>query len=246
MTEDSIFEEQGAPAIPLNLPEIKLELRNKSRQCQDRGLAKTFKWLAEISHALKSVKLEPHHCSAGMSTMQEDEDDLNEFDIYIMAKSYFDLKEYDRCAFFTKDAKTAKVRFLHFYARYLSGEKKRLDDMTDCIKTNDAKQNQFLARLREEMEKLHKTESNLDGYTLYLYGVVLKKLNLNVQARKVLLEAIEKEPCHWGTWLELSGLVNDRNEIQRLELPDHWIKHLFLAHTYLELQLNDQVHMQYP
>ena len=26
----------------------------------------------------------------------------------------------------------------------------------------------------------------------------------------------------------------------KLELPDHWMKHFFLAHTYLDLQLSDQ------
>ena len=35
--------------------------------------------------------------------------------------------------------------------------------------------------------------------------------------------------------------VNDfRGDLARLELPDHWLKHLFLAHTYLELQLNQE------
>ena len=40
-----------------------------------------------------------------------------EADVYLMAKSYFDLKEYDRCAFFTEECKSMKVNFLHFYAR---------------------------------------------------------------------------------------------------------------------------------
>ncbi len=41
-------------------------------------------------------------------------------DVYLLAKSYFDLREYDRCAFFTEDSITLsdRVRFLHFYARY--------------------------------------------------------------------------------------------------------------------------------
>ncbi len=41
----------------------------------------------------------------------------NEMDIYLMAKSYFDLKEFDRCAFFTEDCESPKVKFLHYYAR---------------------------------------------------------------------------------------------------------------------------------
>ena len=80
----------------------------------------------------------------------------------------------------------------------------------------------------------------LDGYCLYLYGIVLKRLNLNDDARDVLVEAIRAEPCHWGAWLELSsGHISERGELDALQLPDHWMKHFFLAHTYLELQLNE-------
>lgn len=58
-------------------------------------------------------------------------------------------------------------------------------------------------------------------------------------ARDVISEAVRLEPCHWGAWLELSGHITDRNEIEHLDLPEHWMKHFFLAHTYLELQLNE-------
>ena len=40
-----------------------------------------------------------------------------ELDAYLMAKSYFDLKEYDRAAHFTEGAKSQKLIFLHLYSR---------------------------------------------------------------------------------------------------------------------------------
>ena len=84
-----------------------------------------------------------------------------EADVYLMAKSYFDLREYDRCAFFTRDGKTSRVQFVHFYARYLSGEKKRLDDMTDFISTVESQQLTYLTELRAEMEKLYDAKVRL-------------------------------------------------------------------------------------
>ena len=48
----------------------------------------------------------------------------------------------------------------------------------------------------------------LDGYLFYLYGIILKKLCLNKLARQMLLEAITREPSHWGAWLELSGKIS--------------------------------------
>ena len=100
-----------------------------------------------------------------------------------MAKSYYDLKEYDRCAFFTKDAKSPRVRFLHFYSKYLAGERKRVDSETDVIVSTEANF-QYLKDLRADLQKYHETHvDNIDGYILYLYGVVLKKLGLNEEAK---------------------------------------------------------------
>ena len=80
----------------------------------------------------------------------------------------------------------------------------------------------------------------LDGYTLYLYGIVLKKMLLMDQAKEVLLESIRLEPCLWGAWMELAHHINDRDTLHSLDLPNHWIKYMFSAHTYIELHLNQQ------
>lgn len=72
-----------------------------------------------------------------------------------------------------------------------------------------------------------------------MYGIVLKGLSLNEEAKGVLIEAINRQPCLWGAWLELAFHVSDRATLLTLDLPDHWVKSLFLAHTYLELQLNE-------
>ena len=100
-----------------------------------------------------------------------------------MAKAYFDLKEYDRSAFFTKDAKSSRVIFMHFYSKYLAGEKKRVDSETDVIVSTEANL-QYLKDLRADLQKHYEgSGTTIDGYILYLYGVVLKKLGLNQDAK---------------------------------------------------------------
>ncbi len=94
--------------------------------------------------------------STGLSELTAEE-----LDVYLISKSYFDLKEYDRCAFFTKKSVESSssprlLVFLHFYSRYLSGEKKRLDDLTDFIAPTEAHQVRHLTDLRAEMEKLYR------------------------------------------------------------------------------------------
>ena len=49
-----------AESIILDLPAIKRELLQKTRECAQRGLGQTFKWLAEISHTLKYADIHSH------------------------------------------------------------------------------------------------------------------------------------------------------------------------------------------
>ena len=140
-----------------------------------------------------------------------------------MAKSYFDLKEYDRAAFFARGLSSPLGRFLHLYSRYMSAEKKRLDDLTDTVVSPDSAQLAALRQLRVELAALQ-AEGALDAYGLYVYGVVLRKLGLAELAAPALVEAIGREPGHWGAWLELSCLVTSRDKLAALQLPDHWCR----------------------
>ncbi|KAL4231898.1 Anaphase-promoting complex subunit 23 [Mactra antiquata] len=164
---------------------------------------------------------------------------LQEYDQFSLATSYFDLREYDRAAFFLKDCVSPKCYFLYMYSRYLADEKRKLDKASDSIGPPDHLDNEHLKTIRIELGKKH-ANKELDGYSLYLYGVVLKKLDLLKDSLDVLLEAIEKEPLHWGTWQELVPLITDREMLLSLRLPSCWIKQFFIALVYLELQLNEE------
>jgi len=230
------------PVIDLDLEAMKRELMVKIRECQERGLTQSFKWLAEILHALRGVKVS----EGNRPVITLSEEDYEDVETYLMSKSYFDLKEYDRCNFFTANCKKSpRAKFLHYYSAYLSGEKKRLDNMQDTPLTpagsaeSGPQQAKYLKHLKAELQKLHENKE-LDGYTLYLYGIVLKKMLLMDQAKEVLLESIRLEPCLWGAWLELAHHINDRDTLHSLDLPNHWIKYMFSAHTYIELHLNQQ------
>lgn len=43
--------------------------------------------------------------------------------------------------------------------------------------------------------------------------MVLKKLELQKEAEKVLVEALHKAPLHWGAWIELAALVTDWDKV---------------------------------
>lgn len=186
-----------------------------------------------MNYSLKDVKLDLHDVTTDIALTESSEED----DTYILAKTYFDLKEYDRAAYFTEKCTTSKARFLYLYSRYLSGEKKKIDDMTDI--PPDPMKNDNVKLLCADLRKDH-LAGKLDGFCLYLFGVTLKKLQLTKEATEVLVESTHKQPMHWGTWLELAALITDREKLENLRLPNHWMKHFFMAHMYLELQLIDE------
>lgn len=248
-----------------DIKEVKSDLLHAINECSQRGLRHTTKWypylfwnlcecvvnttlharfymllylricyrLAELNYSLKNIKLDVHNLTTDIKLVEPCEEE----DTYTLAKTYFDLKEYDRAAYFMKDCTTPKARFLYLYSRYLSGEKKKIDDMTDV--PPDPMKNDNLKLLCTDLRKDY-LASKLDGYGLYLFGVTLKKLQLTREATDVLVESTHKEPMHWGTWLELAALITDREKLESLCLPNHWMRYFFIAHMYLELQLIDE------
>lgn len=164
----------------------------------------------------------------------------DETDAYYVAKSFFDCREYSRAAHFTQHCRSPVPHFLHLYATYMAREKRRLDNMTDSSNlhqpaTSTAEINDLLHDLRG----LH-AQRMLDGYGLYLYGIVLKRIDLPEAAVRVLCEAVRAVPTLWSAWIELAPLVMDRERLVRLQLPQHWMRHIFVAHCMVELFQNDE------
>lgn len=178
-----------------------------------------------------------------MSNLLEEGIAVNELDRYYMAKSYFDCREYDRAAYFLSDCQSPVPKFLHYYSTYMAREKRKLDNLTEdlIIECNTTSPNldRGLTDLMDTLKVEH-NDNKLDGYCLYLYGVVLKKLDLTEQAIDVFLEAVRQVPMLWAAWYELALVINDRQRLYRLAVPQHWMRHIFYAHTLVELALNDE------
>lgn len=161
-----------------------------------------------------------------------------EYDSYILAKSYFDGREYDRAAYFTRSCKSPVPKFLNLYSMYLAKEKKRLDNSPDSTTMLG---NAHLKDLSELMSMLNEdyNHKKLDGFGLYLYGVILKKLDLTQLASTVFLECVHQVPILWSAWLELAPLIQDVEQLRSLSLPKHWVKPFFVGHALIEIFVNE-------
>ncbi|RWS02168.1 cell division cycle protein 23-like isoform X1 [Dinothrombium tinctorium] len=209
-----------------------------------RGLKQSAKWCAELLHSL------PPKCPSS-SIVAEASPLLITASDYLLAKSCYDLGEYERCAHFTKHSTSRDSRFLYYYSRYMSAEKKRLDLMAEmntntssATSSTDNSMNLF-NELRNELQNLHDKGSLEDGFILYVYAIVLLKLDLNSDALKILEKSIRLEPLNWASWHQLALIIEDKAQLDSLQLPTHWFKKLFLGAAYLELQLNEEALLLY-
>ena len=110
----SMLNLDDVPEISLDLGDMKAEISRVQTECCRRGLNQTTKWLAEINFAMKTTPLPADQVPAEELSPGPD------LDTYNLAKSYFDLKEYDRAAYFTRNKNSPLCKFLHLYSRSVS------------------------------------------------------------------------------------------------------------------------------
>ncbi|KAJ1442435.1 Tetratricopeptide-like helical domain superfamily [Sesbania bispinosa] len=243
------------------------ELRIAIRQLSDRCLHSASKWAAEqlvgieqdpakftpsntrFQRGSSSIrrKYRTHEISstpiAGVSyvaTPVMEEDELVDGDFYLLAKSYFDCREYKRAAHVLRDQTGRKSLFLRCYALYLAGEKRKEEEMIELegpLGKSDAA-NHELVSLERELSTLRKN-GTIDPFGLYLYGLVLKQKGSENLARTVLVESVNSYPWNWNAWTELQSLCTTVDILNSLNLNSHWMKDFFLASAYQELRMHN-------
>ncbi|XP_026436292.1 anaphase-promoting complex subunit 8-like [Papaver somniferum] len=175
-----------------------------------------------------------------ISTPIHEEDDNNvDNDFYLLAKSYFDCKEYRRAAHVLRDQTGKKAVFLRSYSIYLAGEKRKEEEVIELdgsLGKSDAVNNELVS-LERELSAQRKN-GTIDPFGLYLYGVVLKEKGRKDLARTVLVESVNNYPWNWSAWSELQCLCTTNDILKNLDLKNHWMKDFFLGSAFQELRMH--------
>ncbi|KAL6005085.1 anaphase-promoting complex component apc8 [Asimina triloba] len=172
--------------------------------------------------------------------IDEELDDIDN-DYFLLAKSYFDCREYRRAAHVLRDQTGRKAVFLRQYALYLAGEKRKEEEMIEIdgsLAKSDAANNELVS-LERELLALRKTGA-MDSFGLYLYGVVLREKGNEDLARTILVESVNSYPWNWSAWSELQSLCTTFDILKNLNLKNHWMKDFFLASAYQELKMYNE------
>ncbi|XP_047311294.1 anaphase-promoting complex subunit 8-like [Impatiens glandulifera] len=247
----------------------RIELRTAIRQLSDRCLYSASKWAAEQlvgieqdpAKATPSVTRFQRGSSsirrrfrtgdvtstpvAGVSyvstpALQEDHEVFDN-DFYLLAKSYFDCREYRRAAHVLRDQTNKKAVFLRCYALYLAGEKRKDEETIELEGTLGKSEavNRELVSIESELSAL-RNNGSIDPFGLYLYGLVLKEKGSEVLSRTVLVESVNSYPWNWSAWVELQCLCTNMETLNSLNLNNNWMRDFFLASTYHELRMHNE------
>ena len=245
------------------------ELFNCYMQSSLRGLKQAAKWAAELLHSIPdgnrnlgfTTTLNTSYAASNISLMDTSfmthtpfMGSSNVMDVdYFLAKSCFDLFEYERAAFITQNSSSQECKFLHFYSRYMAIEKKRQDLLAESSSSNQLSTPAnstsmdlslgLYKELRNDLRDCCSTEKedhDEDSYILYVYAIVLLKVDLEEDAISILLRSIKADTSNWASWNQLALVVEDRDSSESLELPSHIFKRFYHGILSLELQQNEE------
>lgn len=228
--------------------------------------------------------------------------EMQELPKYLLAKTYFDCREFDRCAAVflpsilpqgpltptphnaksrppTKAAKgkgkesspnaetnmvppsnvlpllSQKSLFLALYAKYMSGEKKKDEESEAILGPADGvgAVNKELVGLARSLEGWFADRAarglagSNQGWLEYLYGIVLAKGKTEEAAKSWLIRSVRLYIFNWGAWLELSGLLNQFEDLENIvqDLDRNIMTMIFNLYARQELyQTNETTHNQ--
>ncbi|QPG77069.1 hypothetical protein FOA43_004467 [Brettanomyces nanus] len=202
-----------------------MDLRNSLLEAAtvlaDLHLYQASKWAAEALNGMSPLTQEQifalsqtKHSSAKKSN-QLDPVQLKDAERILLASSYFNCKEFDRCGHVLKGCKSNKAVFLRLYAMYLSGEKRKQFDSDGVLGQKDGKtSNMALSQVLKELSWCKDVSGRLDDpFLLYLAGIVtLKSSNDFRSAQELFYQSLTLYPFNWSCWRELIECLSSFQE----------------------------------
>ncbi|XP_065828222.1 cell division cycle protein 23 homolog [Oscarella lobularis] len=213
----------------MNTAVRKWDLLRAAREMNDRGLVKSARWASEL--AITLPRTAPP--DGWRQSQLDDWNDLDEYDSYSLSKSCFDCKEFDRAAFYLKGCTSLPCVFLRGYSAFL-GHKKRIVEGA-CNSKDNLDSDSMLESLKAEFGTFYE-KGELDGYGLYLYGIILKELGIKGESASIFLKSVHSTPYLWSAWQELADACETQEDLDNLDLPSHWMANVFKAYALVHLR----------
>lgn len=212
-----------------------VDLRIKLFQaCQilcNLNLFQASKWCAEALNGLPEVSTPIKY-----PQIELEENEILDQEKFMLAKMYFNCKEFDRAAHVLKNCKSGNALFLRLYSILISVDKKATEETEGSINigtlnisanpeepledNNEQKEvfnnlNTKLSKILQESEQYHSTNPP-NSFLHYLNGVIYNKKKKFSLAQTCLFQSLEIFPYNWSCWQELIASLNTFDEAMSL------------------------------
>lgn len=252
LNADQVFQDEDKQYSLPQLRSMQKDVRNSIGILSTHCLLFASRWASELlisinkQIAFQQQEQQPQQQSddaemdSKQSKFSEYASNLSQLsDECMLAKTYFDLKDYHRVIEALKNEKNNNYAFfLSTYAMYLVGEQRKEEERSES--NNQLEKTQVMNKnLREIMDKIKKKEESkhrLDTFHYFIKGVALRELNRDNEAIEALIHCVNIFPFNWSAWRSLSELiVNEKIFIMvKSKLLNHWICDIFIAEVMVE------------
>lgn len=203
---------------------LKHNLLKANQVLSNLNLYQAAKWCSEAINGLPKVIGENKGMEIPAITM--DENEVLDYDKFIMARSYFNCKEFDRCSQVLNGCKSGNSLFLKLYCNLISIDKKNCEETDGSVnlfqlpqgsntdnhnndsdsiinQSNSSKDlNSKLSKIIQEITKFQ--ESNKpNAFLYYLLGVIYNKKKNFRLAQQQFYNSLRIFPYNWSCWQEL-------------------------------------------
>ncbi|KAK6453845.1 anaphase promoting complex subunit 8 [Scheffersomyces xylosifermentans] len=198
----------------------------------DINLFQAAKWCAEALNGLPEQKESsedyPDELPHGSIGDDDPRVDQNKF---LLAKTYFNCKEFDRAAHVLKSCKSGNALFLRLYSILISVDKRAteqtdgsinigsVNELTDQqdVSPNNSKEvvndlNSRLSKIIQESENYLSKNDKGNAFLYYLNGVIYNKKKKYQLAQSNLYNSLKLFPYNWSAWQELIASLNTFEE----------------------------------
>lgn len=234
-----------------DLKELRLQLYEAATTLSNVNLVYAAKWCAEALNGLAPIA-DPFEFPIPVLDDDEKHDQFS----FMLAKTYFNCKEFDRAAHTLKDARSGNAVFLRLYSAYLSIDKKSTSESdgfitvtkditasrSDSGRDADSAVDGKLGTVVSEAELYHSNGGKPNGFLHYLVGLIYAKKKKFKLAQASLLLSLLIFPYNWSCWQELLSTFTSFDEAlafvehMRASLPQLVGNFMFLFFEIVMLQ----------
>lgn len=211
--------------------QLRLDLYHASVVLSNLNLVHAAKWCTEALAGL-APSSEPFDYPP---IVVEEEDKHDQLD-FMLARNYFNCKEFDRAAYTLRNCTGGNALFLRLYSIYISIDKRATEDTGGLVnfspeqparelggmsKSTDAEStlrdlvdsfNGRLSTIVSEAELFHQKGGKPNAFLHYLVGLIYAKKKKTQLAQASFFQSLNLFPYNWSCWQELMATFSKYEE----------------------------------